>query len=243
MDALRAGISCYHPPIDDRPDATAPMISDDEKAKLKFDLANANMQSIGRAQGLYVTTLLTYVCIVWALFFVGSGNAILHLGPLDLNINGVWSITPFVLLVLTLAYIGSVTAATPAFKRLREAQKELFGSHEHSFFDLDSHKNIIDYLAILQLWPTGNTRTPKDDDGSESFWHRLHHLILPNIFVGSALTSYWAIHELSALGRCYRVPLLFGRCFLGLQIAYSLRPMRRLMWRFFGAKRTSDVFN
>jgi hypothetical protein len=142
---------------------SAPM-TDDERAKLRFDLANANLQSIGRAQGVYVTALLIYVCVVWSLVLVGpGGEAHIHIGLLDLNADGVWEITPFVILVLTLAYIGTVTAAVPAVVALRAAEKELFGAQEHSFFALDTHKNVVDYFAILQLLPWGKTGTPKDD--------------------------------------------------------------------------------
>ncbi len=100
------------------------MISHEERAKLSFDLANANLQSIGRAQGLYVSALLTYICLVWGIFFVGSNEVSIHLGWVDLKVDGVWRITPFVLMVLTLAYIGTVTAATPAYTYLREAEKD-----------------------------------------------------------------------------------------------------------------------
>lgn len=219
------------------------MITEDEKAKLRFELANANLQSIGRAQGLYVTALLTYICLVWGLFFVGSNEVSVHLGWVDLKVDGVWRVTPFVLLVLTLAYIGTVTAATPAFVQLREAEKELFGSQDQSFFGFDTHKNIVDYIALLQIWPRGKTRKPTDDGGKETFSRRLHHLILPALLLGSAFTSYWAVHELSKLESSDRAALIFGWCCLGLQVAYSLRPLRRFLWRFFGAKRTSDVYN
>jgi hypothetical protein len=213
------------------------MISDNEKAKLRFELANANMQSIGRAQGLYATALLTYICLFWALFFVGSSEVSIHLGWLDLRVGGVWGITPFVILILTLAYIGTVTAATPALTQLREAEEGFLGSSEHSFFQIDTHKNLLDYLGLLQLVPWGKTRKPKDYGG------RIPNLILPILFLGSAFTSYWAIHELSKLGKSHRAALIFGWCCLGLQGAFSLRQLRRFLWRFLGAKRTSDVYN
>ena len=220
------------------------MLSDVEKAKLKFELANANAQSIGRAQGLYVSALLTYICLVWALFFAGTSEVSIHLGWLDLKVDGIWRITPFVTLVLTLAYIGTVTAAMPAFANLREAEKELFGSQEHSIFEIDTHKNLLDYLALLQLNPFGKTRKPKDDVGAEPILRRVPHLILPALFIGSAFTSYWAIHELSKLGRpSHSSALIFGWSCFWLQVVFSLRQMRRFAWRFFGAKRTSDVYN
>jgi len=219
------------------------MISDDEKAKLRFELANANLQSIGRAQGLYVTALLTYICIVWGLFFVGSNEVSVHFGWVDLKVDGVWRITPFVLLVLTLAYTGTVTAATPAYAHLRAAEKELFGSQDQSFFGFDTHKNLLDYLALLQLWPWSKTRIPTDNTEVKPIWRRLPHLILPALFLGSAFTSYWAVRELSKLVASHRAALIFGWCCLGLQVAYSLRPVRRSLWRFFGAKRTGDAYN
>jgi hypothetical protein len=48
------------------------MLPGDKKAKLTFELADANVQSIGRAQGVYVTALLTYICLVWALFLAAA---------------------------------------------------------------------------------------------------------------------------------------------------------------------------
>ena len=75
------------------------MISDDEKAKLRFELANANLQSVSRAQGVYLTALLIYMCFVWATYLTRSGEALtLHLTWLELKMDAVWKITPFVTL-------------------------------------------------------------------------------------------------------------------------------------------------
>jgi hypothetical protein len=41
---------------------------------LKFDLANANVQSIGHAQAKYVTALLTYMGVLLGLSLFGSGR-------------------------------------------------------------------------------------------------------------------------------------------------------------------------
>ena len=219
------------------------MLPDSERAKLRFDLANADLQSIGRAQGLYVTGLLVYVCFFWGLFFSGSHEIALHLAWLDIKIGGVWGITPFVLLVLTLAYIGTVTAAVPAFAKLREAAKEIFGTEEHSMSSLDAHKNITDYLAILQVSPRGKTRIPTDQVEPPPLARRFPHLLLPAIFIGSAFTSFWAILQVYRSQPSTLMPLVFGGSCLLVQAVFSVRPFYRFVARFAGAKRTSDVFN
>jgi hypothetical protein len=219
------------------------MPSDAEKAKLRFDLANSNFQSIGKAQRLYVTALLAYICLVWANFFVGSGDVSLHLAWLDLKVNGIWTITPFVILILTLAYIGTITAQMPALAQLREAEKEVFGAAEHSFFSIDTNKNIIDYFAVLQFSPRGKTHTPTDFGPPFPMLRRLPNLILPIVFIGSAFTSLYAVLRVYHLPSWHKLSFISGCFCLIVQIAYSVRPTYRFVARFLGAKRTSDVFN
>ena len=216
-------------------------MSDDDKARLRFELANANMQSIGQAQAKYVTALLTYVCLVWGLFILGGSGMKIDLGSMTLDQEGVWKITPFVTLVLTLAYIGSVTAAMPAFAELQDAVKDLFGTRSFSMFALDTHKNIVDYLARLQLQPYTKTRTSADDAESKQWWRRFHHLILPAIFIGSAITSYTAIRRLTEPASL--VVLALSWAFFGVQVLYSARPMLRNVWRFFGAPPEHNVYH
>ena len=148
-------------------------------------------------------------------------------------------------LELSLAYIGTLTAAMSALAQLRSIEKELFGTNEHPLFAIDTHKNLIDYLAGLLLNPFGKTRIPKDQASGETFLRRTPHLILPTLFAGSAFTSFWAIRELSrnSMLSQNRWSMIFDWTCFGLQVLYSLRPMRRFVWRFFGAKRTSDVYN
>lgn len=215
------------------------MLPDGERAKLRFDLANANLQSIGRAQGFYVTALLAYICLAWG---AGNGEISFHLAWLDLKVAGIWGITPFVLLILTLCYIGTITAAMPAFKRLQEVGKEVFGAEEHSMSSLETHKNMIDYLVVLQLNPRTETRTPTDDVEPPPISRRIPHLILPIIFIGSAVTSFWAAVKLSQSGSSLFV-ILFGWSCVVIQIAYSVRPVCRFGARFLGANRTSTYFN
>lgn len=217
-------------------------MTDDEKAKLRFELANENVQSISQAQAKYVTALLTYIAIVWALFFLGGETAIDVMG-LHVGVTGVWTITPFVTMILTLAYIGSVTAAIPAVAELQEAAKGVFSEKTHSLFELDTHKNIVDYLARLQMWPFSKTRTPADDSKPKPLWRRLHQLILPAIFVASALTSCWALYLLQGGKTTDYLALRLGQGSLIVQVLYSLRPVFRNVWRMFGASPSSNVYH
>jgi len=216
------------------------MISDDQKTKLRFDLANADLQSIGRTQGIYVTALLAYLCFFWGVSLVGGTEVSLHMGPFDLRVIGIWGITPFVLLFLTLVYTGSLTAAVPARARLRDAEKDMFGPDEHTFSALDTHKNLIDYLAVLQLNPKDETRTPVDGDEPKTM-RRLPNLILPVLFLWSAFTCGRAVVYELVTG--HYVVCILGLCCFGLQLAYSVRPVYRWVARFLGAKRTDAVYN
>lgn len=219
------------------------MASDDDKVKLRFDLANANLQSISRAQGLYLTTLLIYICFVWAMYLTKSGEAItLHLAWLELKMDGVWKITPFITMVLTLAVIGTINATVSAYAEVQDVGTTLLGSRFEALFQVDTHKNVIDYLALLQILPWGKTRKPADSQGHPSIWIRLHHLIFPGLLILSLFTSYWAVHQAS-FGSKPRVFLAVGWTCFGMQALYSIRPIWRWIRRLFGAKRTDDVYN
>jgi hypothetical protein len=215
------------------------MASDDDKAKLRFELANANFQSVSRAQGLYLTTLLVYLCLVWAMFLGEAGT--LHLAGLELKMDAVWKITPFVTMVLTLAVVGTLNAALSAYADLKDAGGDLFGSHFWAMFKVDTHKNVIDYLALLQILPWGKTRKPTDSHGSQPILLRLHHLIFPSLFGLSLFTSYRAVRQASLSPN--RAFLAFGWICFGLQSLFSVRPMWRWFSRLLGADQTDDAYN
>jgi hypothetical protein len=161
---------------------------------------------------------------------------------MDVPVEGIWTVTPFVTLVLTLAYIGTLTAMIPALSDLRQAEKDLFGSQAYSLFAVDTTKNIVDYLAILQLMPRGRTHTPADDPGTKPWSLRLHHLILPAVFLGSLWTSYSAIRHLAARSADFSTLILTFAC-LEVQAAYTVRPLWRYVRRLAGADRMEDVYN
>lgn len=197
------------------------MLPEDEKAKLRFELTNANLQSVGRAQALYLSTLLVYICVVWVMFLTGSGETDkLHFGWLELKMDAVWAITPFVMMVLTLAVVGTLNAVVSAYSDLQDAGRDLLGSDFGSLFEVDTHKNVIDYLERLQIFPRGKTRKPSDHHGREPLWLRSHHLIFPVLFIISLFTSWWAVHRPK--------PAVFWAlswiCF-AVQVLFSVRPM------------------
>ena len=102
---------------------------------------------------------------------------------------------------------------------------------------------MVDYLAVLQLSPRGRTRKPTDDGGPKPWFNRLHHLILPIVFVGSACTSCWVVLRLSALESTHWTAMVFGWSCFGLQVVCSVRPTWRFLWRLSGVDRTHDVYN
>jgi hypothetical protein len=210
------------------------MISDDERAKLRFELANANLQSVSRAQGRYLTTLLVYICLIWAMYL--TDTLTLHLATLELKMDAVWKITPFVTMVLTLAVIGTVNATYSAYAEVKETGTLLFGADFGTLFSVDTHKNAIDYLELLQILPWGKTRKPTESHGGQPFLLRLHRLIFPTLFTISFFTSFWAARQASFSPKPFFFLALAWACLM-IQALYSLRPMYRWINRFWGQRR------
>lgn len=236
------------------------MANVDENARLRFDLALANFQSISRAQHFYVSALLVYLALVWGWYFVGGkGSVTLQMFGVSLNTDGVWTVTPLVTFLLTLALTGAVSAAAPAWMTLRDAYRDIgleatYGPAE--MYNLDSHKNLLDYFSYLRFLPERSMWS--NPSANELSWWQRHfrwtHLLYPTLFIASAYTSGRAIVE--AFGfrtahvfvSCYRPHFNFGQvpkhlpglayglvCF-ALQGLYSLRPVYRWVCRCFGIR-------
>lgn len=218
------------------------MIEDSDRFKLRFELANKNFQSVGRAQGLYVTALLVFMSLVWIMFFSPTpAPSSFHFSWLELKTEDVWRITPVITLVLTLAIVGTLNAAMTAFKEVQAAGSDVFGEVFVSMFQVDNHKNLMDYLALLQVLPHSRTRKPSDVKGG-SILRRLPHLLFPSLFLLSLVTSYWAIHEMYLNAARHGFVVCGWACF-GLQVLFSLRPFYRWLGRFSGAGLDSNVYN
>jgi hypothetical protein len=208
----------------------------DTGAKLAFDLAYSNLQSISRAQRLYLTALLLYLCLVWGWFFVGNREAVsLQLLGVMLRTEGFWTITPLVTTLLTLALIGSINAAGPVWKRLREAFSKVgIPAPECSvvFYQLDTDKNIFDYFTFLKLHPE---KLPREERRARfDLWHFLY----PSLFAASIYTNYRAWMEAYGIGEAWHHLgfQTYALVCLFLQTAYAVRPFYRATCRFLGIR-------
>jgi hypothetical protein len=219
---------------------------EDDLKRLRFDLAHANLLSISSAQRFYLSTLLVFLSLVWGWVFVGEGEAVtIQLLGVGLKTGGVWKITPLVSTLLSLALIGSINAAGPAWIELKAAFDECGLTAPRSnpiFYDLDTHKNIFDYFAFLRVRPEGGLRDIEDLDRRRSFGFR--HFLYPTLFLASIYTTFRAVHEPFAAGdRSSHTPfLIYGWICIGLQCLYAFRPVYRAVCRFFGI-RTSFVYD
>lgn len=185
-------------------------MNEDDRKRLRFELAHANLLSISKAQHFYLSALLVYLCLVWAWFFVGGGEAVtVQILGVGLRTDGVWKMTPFVTTLLSLALIGSINAAGPAWIALRAAFEDCGLTAprcEPIFYDLDTHKNIFDYFAFLRIWPEGSLGNVEDMDRRRPFG--LRHFLYPALFVAGIYTTYRAVREPFGGGDSSRHPHL-----------------------------------
>jgi len=213
----------------------------DESNRVAFDLAHANLQSITRAQRFYLSSLLVYLCLVWGWFFVGSGETVtIQMLGATIKTSGFWKITPLVTTLLTLGLIGSINAAGPAWRRLRETLWYLgIASSEPRvvFHQLDTHKNIFDYFTYLRLHPE------KPAQGMRSARFDFRHFLYPSLYAASIYTTYRATREAFTFGDRWLHSgfQIYALVCLGFQIAYSVRPFWRAFCRFLGL-RTDKVY-
>ena len=225
------------------------VIDDDSRNRLRFELAHSNLQSISSAQRFYLSALLVYLCLVWGWFFVGGGEAVtIQLLGVGLKTSGVWKITPLVTTLLTLALIGSINAAGPAWAQLRMAFRDcglIAPRCEPIFYDLDTHKNIFDYFAFLRVKPEGSITGAADIDGLEQRRRRfaLRHFLYPTLFIASIYTTYKSMTEPFGVDNISHPPmfLIYGWTCFGIQCLYALRPIYRAICRFLGV-RTAFVY-
>ncbi len=219
-------------------------MKDEERAEgwRLLDLAHQNLQSISKAQRFYLSTLLVSLCVVWGWYFAAAKEALsIQIFGITLKTGGLWVMTPGVTTALSLALIGAVNAAGSAWGRLRQQAEHLGVGWLKSgvtFYQLDTHKNLFDYLTYLRLHP----EKPSSEDPRRRFY--LWHFLYPSLYAWSIYTSYKAVVEVWGLKGLihHRAALLYGGGCLVLQAAYSIRPWWRATCRFLGV-RTQAVYD
>ena len=109
---------------------------DDSTLNLRvFDLHYANLQAIGKAQKVHLTTLMVYLGVVWGWYIIGEGTSvIIQMLGLAIKAKGFWVATPLIVTFFSLALIGSVNAAGPARKKIDAALEKLGMEKEFEFY-------------------------------------------------------------------------------------------------------------
>ncbi|MFY9559882.1 MAG: hypothetical protein WAQ52_06590 [Terriglobales bacterium] len=219
-------------------------MADEERAESwrSFDLAHQNLQSISKAQHFYLSTLLAYLSVVWGWYFVAAKEALsIQIFGITLKTGGLWVVTPGVTTALSLALIGAVNAAGPAWGRLREQAGHIgvgWLTCAVTFYQLDTHKNLFDYLTYLRLHP----EKPPSEEPRRRFY--VWHFLYPSLYAWSIYTSFRAVIEVWGFRGLFhhRAALLYGTTCLALQTVYSVRPWWRAICRFLGV-RTHAVYD
>ena len=143
-------------------------------------------------------------------------------------------------MTLILAISGTLNGARAAYSELKASGQKLFGEQfDFALFQIDTHKNFLDYIELLQIAPNSVTRMPVDSHGSQSWLVRLRHLIYPLFYAVAWITSIRAVWHLFSDSHGF---FLFGLVCLGVQTLYSIRPMYRFMKRAFGAEQNDPVY-
>jgi hypothetical protein len=190
-----------------------------------FDLRYKNLQSISKAQRVHLSTLLIQVALLWSWYLSGSRDVTVQ--GLALTSGGVWLATPALLTFFCLAFIGSINAALPAKKKLQEIGQQLTARTEldckFAFYDLDTDKNVLDYLTFLKVSPTNN----KFDQAGR---FNIRHFFYPIVMAVSIATTWFAV---KGLPKTWPFRLYLLTC-VGLQILFSIRPFYRAVCRFVG---------
>ena len=189
-----------------------------------FELRHKNLLSISKAQKVHLTTLLVQIALFWVWYISGAKDATVQ--GVVLSGRGIWLAMPVLLSLFCLAFIGSVNAALPAKKALEEVAERL-GIHGatrfgFAFYDLDTDKNILDYLTFLKLSLSNN-------DFAQSNRYDPRQFLYPAVIIVSIATTAFALNGV----RGWRLDFYVLVC-AGMQLVFSLRPISRAFQRFFG---------
>jgi hypothetical protein len=189
-----------------------------------FELRYRNLQSISKAQRVHLTTLLIQIALFWIWYVSGSKDVTAQ--GVAITAKGVWVATPALLTFFCLAFVGSVNAALPAKKRLEDAVGALSIHPDVScgfaFYDLDTDKNVLDYMTFLKFSPTNNIF-------KQTARFNVRHFLYPAVMAISIATTFFAWKGVAG----YRLHIYVLGCAI-LQLAFFIRPFYRACRRFTG---------
>jgi hypothetical protein len=117
----------------------------------KFDILLASFQNVGKWQSSLVNKLIGFLCLVWVVDILHkSGGITVSILGASIQISGFWQVVPIITFLLSLGLIGSINLIHHSWRRLDLMVTQLFAD-KLFFVELDSNKNILDYIALLTL--------------------------------------------------------------------------------------------
>ncbi len=211
------------PPLNQNPQST---IADHWKA---FEIHKSSMAAVGKSQARFVSGLLGFLAILWGWHFMRPEGMALQFLGVSINPSGLWTIAPAVLTIVSLALIGSMNVMGTVWRRLDMAASKL----GQPFFwgDLDTNKNILDYLTYLKIWPEGPVEATSPPVDITRKWS-LYVFSYPLALALATVTTFMADHP----GARYQFKAYVYTCGF-LQILFSSRIWYRALCRFLGVRR------
>ena len=207
-------------------------MAEDNDAWRDIDLLRANLQSVSKAQNIYVHTLLIYLLVVWGWQSISpTQDVTIQILGLSLRATGFWPITPLVITILNLGLVGSMNVMGPVWERigtaLTQAGKEVYWT------DFDTYKNILDYFAFLRIHPETPVQPKRPlPKAEQSRKFKLSVWLYPSLVAWGIGTT---IYSLSLLPHTPGYVSYVLGCF-GAQLLFSIRIFWKALCRFFGIR-------
>jgi hypothetical protein len=218
--------------------ATNPLIGVREDTLWRlFDLSVESVRATGKAQGRYVNALLGFVGTIWTLHFMRpelTQPAPVQILGVPLKPEGLWVITPAALTVLCLGLIGSVNSMGPVWARLGRVSEAL--QRPVFFSDVDTNKNLLDFLVYVRLRPEGSVEPI--DPPPQPLPRRWHISVFnyPLLLLAAIITTFFADYP----GSSGTFQAYVGLCGV-IQIAAGFRIWYRAVCRFIDVRREGTL--
>jgi hypothetical protein len=194
-----------------------------------LEIQKESMVAVGKAQGRYMALLLGFVTVLWGWQFTQPQGMTVQLWGVSVQPNGLWTVAPAFLTAVSLALIGTMNAMGPVWKRLSDTAQALGVTYFWS--DLDTTKNIVDYLVYLKLTPEGPAEaTSPPRDITRKF--QLTVFSYPAVLLLAVVTTMYADYP----GATCKARLYIYGC-ASLQIIYGFRIWHRAVCRYFAVRR------